>query len=52
MTEATLLRKLADLRARVARVRELLPDDVETFLAHEAARDDLGDLLQLAAAVA
>lgn len=41
MSEATLARKIADLRARVARVRELLPEDVAHFLARRTEAEAL-----------
>ncbi|MCB9734966.1 MAG: hypothetical protein H6745_20455 [Deltaproteobacteria bacterium] len=56
MTEVVLARKVSDLRSRAARVRELLPESLDVFVArrtdvtldlrlvYEAARDDLGDL--------
>ena len=37
----TSARKIADLRARVARVRELLPPDEDTFLAHRTEAEAL-----------
>ena len=39
--ELRIARKVADLRARVARVRELLPDSAESFRAHRTEAEAL-----------
>ncbi len=41
MTLPVVARKIAEIRARVARVRELLPPDVETFLARRTEAEAL-----------
>lgn len=48
MTEAVLARKIAELRARTSRVRELLPATVEEFIAHRTEAEALTLNLYLA----